>query len=100
MPRGVLNNPDVKPLVHSSTRFEDVKGVDEAKVVILTLCAKHLTLLFDQAELEEIVHYLRDPDKFTALGGKLPKVRTRGKRDGDGESGSVGGVVGGSSRDG
>jgi len=56
MPRGVLNNPDVKPLVHSTTRFEDVKGVDEAK-----------------GELEEIVHYLRDPDKFTALGGKLPK---------------------------
>lgn len=54
--KGILNNPDVQPQMDANTKFEDVKGVDEAK-----------------SELEEIVAYLRDPDKFTKLGGKLPK---------------------------
>ncbi|MBS1102752.1 ATP-dependent zinc metalloprotease FtsH [Gluconobacter sp. Dm-62] len=36
--------------------FEDVAGIDEAK-----------------AELQEIVEFLRDPQKFTRLGGKIPK---------------------------
>uniref|UniRef100_A0ACD5XA48 Uncharacterized protein n=1 Tax=Avena sativa TaxID=4498 RepID=A0ACD5XA48_AVESA len=44
-----------KPM-KSRTRFSDVKGVDESK-----------------AELEDIVHYLRDRKSFTRLGGKPPK---------------------------
>lgn len=40
----------------SNVRFKDVCGCDEAR-----------------AELEEIVEFLRDPSKFIALGGKLPK---------------------------
>ncbi len=36
--------------------FEDVAGVDEAK-----------------EELEEIIEFLRDPKKFTKLGGRIPK---------------------------
>ena len=38
------------------TTFQDVAGADEAKV-----------------ELEEIIEFLRDPQKFQRLGGRLPK---------------------------
>ena len=37
-------------------RFSDAAGVDEAKV-----------------ELEEVIEFLKSPEKFTRLGGKLPK---------------------------
>jgi cell division protease FtsH len=46
-------------LVSDSARkvtFEDVAGIEEAK-----------------AELEEIIEFLRDPKKFTKLGGRIPK---------------------------
>lgn len=53
---GVLHNPDLRPQQGSPARFDDVKGVDEAK-----------------HELSEVVEFLKDPSKFTALGGRLPK---------------------------
>lgn len=40
----------------SDVRFSDCCGVDEAK-----------------AELQEVVEFLKDPSKFTALGAQLPK---------------------------
>ena len=41
---------------HQKTRFSDVHGCDEAK-----------------EELQELVEFLKDPAKFSTLGGKLPK---------------------------
>ena len=37
-------------------RFEDVAGVDESK-----------------QELMEVVEFLKDPGKFTEIGGKIPR---------------------------
>ncbi|KAI8988293.1 peptidase family M41-domain-containing protein [Mycotypha africana] len=47
---------DYEPVTSSTVKFEDVQGVDEAK-----------------QELEEIVEFLKNPHRFTELGGKLPK---------------------------
>uniref|UniRef100_A0A7R9VRD6 AAA+ ATPase domain-containing protein n=1 Tax=Chlamydomonas euryale TaxID=1486919 RepID=A0A7R9VRD6_9CHLO len=54
--KGLLANPDLKPQHATNTKFVDVMGVDEAK-----------------HELMEVVEFLKDPAKFTALGGKLPR---------------------------
>ena len=53
---GVLQGKGPKQAEESDTTFDDVMGVDESK-----------------AELMEIVEYLAAPERFTRLGGKLPK---------------------------
>lgn len=51
---GTQNN-EAQPQ-HQTVRFSDVHGCDEAK-----------------EELQELVEFLKNPDKFSNLGGKLPK---------------------------
>lgn len=54
---GVGNNPAKEASPESSTvKFADVAGCDEAKF-----------------EVEEIVQFLKEPQRFQALGGKIPK---------------------------
>ncbi|KIX05169.1 uncharacterized protein Z518_06041 [Rhinocladiella mackenziei CBS 650.93] len=51
----VGQNNEVQPQ-HQTVRFSDVHGCDEAK-----------------EELQELVEFLTNPEKFNQLGGKLPK---------------------------
>lgn len=46
----------VDPVQMKNVTFDHVKGVEEAK-----------------NELQDVVEFLRNPQKFTVLGGKLPK---------------------------
>ncbi|ODA80999.1 hypothetical protein RJ55_03959 [Drechmeria coniospora] len=52
---GAKNDSEVKA-EKQTTRFDDVHGCDEAK-----------------EELQEVVEFLRNPEKFSDLGAKLPK---------------------------
>ncbi|KAK5113847.1 hypothetical protein LTR62_003231 [Meristemomyces frigidus] len=52
---GGANNAEAKPELQT-TRFSDVQGCDEAK-----------------EEVQELVDFLKNPEKFSTLGGKLPK---------------------------
>ncbi|RHN41130.1 putative ATPase, AAA-type, core, P-loop containing nucleoside triphosphate hydrolase [Medicago truncatula] len=51
--KGLGMNEEVRPVLETNTKLSDVKGVDEAK-----------------ADLEEIVHYLRDPKMFVGVGAR------------------------------
>lgn len=46
----------VDPVQMKNVTFDHVKGVEEAK-----------------NELQDVVEFLKNPQKFTVLGGKLPK---------------------------
>lgn len=48
--------PAFTPIVHTGKTFDDVKGIDECK-----------------EEVMEIVQFLKNPEEFARLGGKLPR---------------------------
>ncbi|MEB3352092.1 MAG: ATP-dependent zinc metalloprotease FtsH [Cyanobacteriota bacterium] len=50
------SQPRLQPEGGPSMRFEDVAGINEAK-----------------EELQEVVNFLRSPERFTAVGAKIPK---------------------------
>ncbi|XP_071788183.1 ATP-dependent zinc metalloprotease YME1L1-like [Asterias amurensis] len=52
----IMGPANVDSMSVKDVSFDDVRGVDEAK-----------------NELQDIVNYLMDPDKYTILGGRLPK---------------------------
>jgi len=58
--RGIFSFGKSRARLHNIDRpkntFEDAAGVDEAK-----------------AELQEVIEFLKDPEKFNKLGGKIPK---------------------------
>eukprot|EP00041_Stephanoeca_diplocostata_P007113 m.98077 g.98077 ORF g.98077 m.98077 type:complete len:710 (+) comp16738_c0_seq2:201-2330(+) len=56
--KGPMGHQEIAPEkdAHHVVTFDDVQGADEAK-----------------EELQEVVAFLRNPDEFTRLGGKLPK---------------------------
>jgi len=54
-PGGKMSDNEAKA-EHQKARFSDVHGCDEAK-----------------EELQDLIDFLRNPDKFSNLGGKLPK---------------------------
>jgi len=56
LPRGLGFSTEIQPVHGSTKRFTDVCGAEEAI-----------------SELKDIVEYLRNPKRFTRLGGKLPK---------------------------
>lgn len=51
-----MSGKKIVPVEDTNTTFDDVMGCDEVK-----------------DELREIILYLKDPDRFTRLGAKLPK---------------------------
>ncbi|XP_071499140.1 ATP-dependent zinc metalloprotease YME1L1-like [Diadema antillarum] len=52
----IIGTSSVDSMNVADVTFDDVRGAEEAK-----------------NELQDIVNYLKDPSKYTALGGKLPK---------------------------